>query len=159
MISSYAEVIASVSSFPQKVTPRRPGFVQGGVRTILRLEGFTVLAVSVVAFAGLHASWWLFAALFLAPDVSFVAYLMNPRLGAIAYNALHSYIAPLLLGLIAHFGQASVLLPIALIWVAHIGFDRAVGYGLKYGSAFGDTHLGHKGPQRIHANATKDVAN
>ena len=28
------------------------GFVQGSVRTILRLEGFTVLAVSVMAFAG-----------------------------------------------------------------------------------------------------------
>jgi hypothetical protein len=157
MISSY--VVESGSPFPQEVAPRRPGFVQGGVRSILRLEGFAVLAVSMVAFAGLHASWWLFAALFLAPDVSFVAYLINPRLGAIAYNTLHSYIAPLLLGLIAHLGQASVLLPIALIWVAHIGFDRAVGYGLKYGSAFGDTHLGYKGPQRNHANATEDVAN
>jgi hypothetical protein len=34
------------------------------------------------------------------------------------------------------------VLPIALIWTAHISFDRALGYGLKYFSAFGDTHLG-----------------
>jgi hypothetical protein len=113
----------------------------------------------VMAFAGLHASWWLFAALFLVPDVSFLAYQINPRAGAIAYNTFHSYIAPLLLGLIAHFGQVPVLLPIALIWIAHIGLDRAFGYGLKYGSAFGDTHLGQKGRPRNRANATKDIAN
>ena len=29
-----------------------------------------------------------------------------------------------------------------LIWIAHIGFDRALGYGLKYPTGFGDTHLG-----------------
>ena len=30
----------------------------------------------------------------------------------------------------------------------YIGIDRALGYGLKYGSAFWDTHLGHIGTQR-----------
>jgi Domain of unknown function (DUF4260) len=28
---------------------------------------------------------------------------------------------------------------------AHIGLDRALGYGLKYSTAFGDTHLGRTG--------------
>jgi hypothetical protein len=37
------------------------------------------------------------------------------------------------------------LTPYALIWIAHIGLDRAVGYGLKYGSGFGHTHLGLMG--------------
>lgn len=37
---------------------------------------------------------------------------------------------------------------LALIWVAHIGFDRALGYGLKYASGFGDTHLGRIGRAR-----------
>jgi hypothetical protein len=32
-----------------------------------------------------------------------------------------------------------------LIWIAHIGFDRALGYGQKYSSGFGDTHLGRIG--------------
>jgi hypothetical protein len=36
---------------------------------------------------------------------------------------------------------------IALIWLAHVGFDRALGYGLKYATAFGDTHLGRIGKQ------------
>jgi hypothetical protein len=34
---------------------------------------------------------------------------------------------------------------IALIWFAHIGFDRALGYGLKYPSAFQNTHMGRIG--------------
>jgi hypothetical protein len=31
---------------------------------------------------------------------------------------------------------------LCVIWVAHIGFDRLLGYGLKYPTAFKDTHLG-----------------
>jgi hypothetical protein len=30
---------------------------------------------------------------------------------------------------------------LALIWLAHIGLDRALGYGLKYPTAFRHTHL------------------
>jgi hypothetical protein len=33
------------------------------------------------------------------------------------------------------------LLCIVLIWSAHIGFDRLLGFGLKYDTAFKDTHL------------------
>ncbi|MHB2205147.1 DUF4260 family protein [Methylobacterium sp. CM6257] len=29
----------------------------------------------------------------------------------------------------------------ALIWLAYAGLDRMLGYGLEYGSGFGDTHL------------------
>lgn len=29
-----------------------------------------------------------------------------------------------------------------IIWTAHIGFDRMMGYGLKYSASFGFTHLG-----------------
>ena len=39
----------------------------------------------------------------------------------------------------------ALLLSLSLIWVAHIGADRALGYGLKYSSAFQDTHLGRIG--------------
>ena len=33
------------------------------------------------------------------------------------------------------------ILFVALIWLAHIGADRLFGYGLKYPTAFNDTHL------------------
>jgi hypothetical protein len=29
-----------------------------------------------------------------------------------------------------------------IFWLAHIGFDRSLGYGLKYSSGFKHTHLG-----------------
>jgi hypothetical protein len=38
-------------------------------------------------------------------------------------------------------GGNSLALSLALIWLAHIGMDRMVGYGLKYPTAFKDTHL------------------
>jgi len=33
------------------------------------------------------------------------------------------------------------LLAYSLIWLAHIGFDRMLGFGLKYPTRFADTHL------------------
>ena len=36
----------------------------------------------------------------------------------------------------------------ALIWAAHNGLDRAAGFGLKYPSDFGDTHLGRQRGRR-----------
>jgi len=38
-----------------------------------------------------------------------------------------------------------LVLSIAIIWLAHIGFDRTLGYGLKYTEGFGFTHLGRIG--------------
>jgi hypothetical protein len=40
-----------------------------------------------------------------------------------------------------------LVLSVAIIWLAHIGFDRALGYGLKYACGFGFTHLGRIGKQ------------
>ena len=66
----------------------------------------------------------------------------GPRVGAIVYNIGHSHVGPALLGAVAAFLDAHVLLAGVAIWCAHIGFDRALGYGLKYGRAFSATHLG-----------------
>ena len=38
--------------------------------------------------------------------------------------------------------SADITLAIGLIWLAHIGFDRLIGYGLKYETGFRHTHLG-----------------
>lgn len=122
--------------------------VTGGVRGLLRFEALLLLTAAVLAYAHLGLSWVLFAALFLAPDLSFAAYLFGARAGAIGYNAVHSTVGPIVLATASqlspvHDGIASahMLLSIALIWFAHIGFDRALGYGLKYATGFGDTHL------------------
>jgi|JI10StandDraft_1071094.scaffolds.fasta_scaffold75647_3 hypothetical protein len=121
------------------------GATHGVPRLLLRLEGAVVLAVALSAYAHLGGRWGWFAALFLVPDLSLLGYLANARVGAVAYNAAHSYVGPALLALAAFaLGAPSLLLGVA-IWVAHVGFDRMLGYGLKYATAFGDTHLGRVG--------------
>ncbi|HLH50835.1 MAG TPA: DUF4260 domain-containing protein [Roseiarcus sp.] len=118
------------------------GAVQGGPRLILRLEGAALAIGAAFFYWRLGGSWLLFVVLFLAPDLSFLAYLRSPRVGAIGYNALHSTIGPLALLAIGAGTDRSLCEWVALIWLAHIGFDRAVGYGLKYADAFNATHLG-----------------
>lgn len=57
------------------------------------------------------------------------------------YNALHTSALPAILAVLAFAGQWGPSIDIALIWFAHVGMDRMLGYGLKYPSAFKDTHL------------------
>ena len=126
---------------------KTPGFVNGVPRVLLQVEGFAVALASIVAFSWSGASWWLFAAFILAPDLSILCYLAGPRIGAIAYNTVHVYLGPVIL-----FGAATALamptgIALALIWSAHIGIDRMFGYGLKYGDGFTFTHLGQIGRQ------------
>lgn len=112
---------------------------------LLRLEGFAMAAISAVLYARMGISWWLFAALWLAPDLSMLGYLTGACRGARVYNAVHTYVTPAALALCALLFQAHVSLAIALIWANHIGIDRLLGYGLKYGDGFGYTHLGRLG--------------
>ena len=48
-----------------------------------------------ILYGEIGESWWLFAVLFLAPDLSFLGYLAGPRIGAIVYNAAHTLVAPM----------------------------------------------------------------
>jgi Domain of unknown function (DUF4260) len=121
------------------------GAVRGTVVVYLRLEGLAVAAVSLVLYARTGASWWLFAALWLVPDLSMLGYLSRPCRGARIYNAFHSYIVPGVLALSSLLMQAPAVLPFALIWINHIGVDRMLGYGLKYSDGFAFTHLGRIG--------------
>jgi hypothetical protein len=121
--------------------PAFPGGATGTPRRLLRLEGLAMLVLAVAAYAHLGASWAMFAALFLTPDLAFAGYLAGPRVGAIAYNTTHSYVTYAIV-LLAALTVAPTLLPFAAIGAAHVGFDRALGYGLKYATAFTHTHLG-----------------
>ena len=108
---------------------------------LLRIEGAVVLAISLLLYGAAGGSWALFAALFLAPDLSMLGYLAGPRTGAIAYNAFHTYPPPGVLAALGVLAGSAPVLSVALVWFAHIGFDRMVGYGLKYPTGFFDTHL------------------
>jgi len=121
------------------------GAVAGAVRTLLRLEGLVLFAGMTLLYAVWEGSWWVYALLFLVPDLSFAAYLAGPRAGAIVYNAAHSYMAPMALMTTGFALSSPLVLSIAMIWLAHIGIDRALGYGLKYSAGFSFTHLGRIG--------------
>jgi hypothetical protein len=100
---------------------------------LLRIEGGVLFAATILGYWESHASWILFAALLLAPDLSLAGYAAGVKMGAAVYNLL-AY------GLVAaHFS----LLPYGMIWIAHIGMDRMLGFGLKYPTRFNDTHLQH----------------
>lgn len=117
------------------------GATTGSVKHLLQLEGLAGLIVAVLMYRNMHYSWPQFAWLFLVPDLSMAGYLASRRIGAAAYNAVHTYIGPLALAALALVSQPQ-LLPYALIWFAHISLDRMLGFGLKYPTRFGDTHLG-----------------
>ena len=112
-----------------------------GVAVLLRIEGAAALVAALALYGHADFSWPLFALLFLAPDLAMLAYLAGPRLGAAGYNLVHTYTVALALTLAGFFGAMPAATAGGLILIAHIGFDRALGFGLKYASGFGDTHL------------------
>jgi hypothetical protein len=136
--------------------------VRGAPRAWLRLEGAAVALLALALYGSGGHPWLLLALLFFVPDLSFAGYLAGPRAGALLYNALHSYLAPLALAAFALVrdgaGTAGLPLALALIWAAHIGFDRLLGYGLKYDTGFAHTHLGPIGAARGQAPAGAGAA-
>ena len=116
--------------------------VSGGVRVLLRLEGLAILAASLLAYAKFGAGWGTFGLFFFVPDLSFLGYLAGPRVGAVSYNFAHSFIGPVAVLAAGIFLSRPAAIVAGIIWAAHIGFDRALGYGLKYSAGFRFTHLG-----------------
>jgi hypothetical protein len=110
-------------------------------RVLVRLEGLALGVAALMLYARLGGRWGIFALLFLAPDLGIVGYLAGPRVGAMTYNVLHTYVLPLALAFYGYASGQVVPQHVALIWLAHIGIDRTLGLGLKYGSGFRDTHL------------------
>ncbi|MCO5131176.1 MAG: DUF4260 domain-containing protein [Xanthobacteraceae bacterium] len=121
------------------------GATTGGVNTLLRIEGLTLFAGMTLLYGLWGGSWWLYAALFLVPDLGLLGYLIGPRAGATAYNAMHTYLPALILSVIGFALMMPMTLSVSMIWMAHIGIDRALGLGLKYDRGFRFTHLGRIG--------------
>ena len=96
-------------------------------RALLHFEGAAVLAVALFCYQQIHASWLLFGLLFLVPDLSMIGFAAGVRMGAAAYNLVHTEVLPVLLGIASAWTHHSRALAIALIWASHIGFDRLLG--------------------------------
>jgi hypothetical protein len=112
-------------------------------RWLLHLEGASIFVLAIYLYRASHFSWGLFALLFLAPDLFMLGYLINAKWGVASDNLVQTYAGPVLLLLLSPALPASQLAPFGLIWLAHLGFDRMLGFGLKYPTFFKDTHLQH----------------
>lgn len=123
-------------------TPRLTGAVVEWPRIWLRLEGLAALVAGVVGYRSAGGDLLWLVPLLLLVDASMVGYLVGPHAGAIVYNIAHNWftaLAVLGIGLIANVPAITLA---GWVLIAHVGGDRLAGYGLKYASAFGDTHLG-----------------
>ena len=110
-------------------------------KLLLRVEGLLVLLVAILMYRELGVSWWMFVLLFLVPDLSMVGYVSGTALGAVTYNVVHTYTLPAGLWVLGFSGERGWVMGVALIWAAHIGFDRLIGFGLKYPAVFKPTHM------------------
>lgn len=126
----------SVRSRTVALTP-----AMSSVRLLLHAEGLAAFIAGVALFGWAGGQWlWLVPLLFV-PDLSMIGYASGSRVGSHVYNAVHNWALGLaVLG--AGLWLVSTPLVIAgAVLVAHVGFDRALGYGLKYPTGFRDTHV------------------
>lgn len=121
--------------------------IDGKLKIVLRLEALVTLVLSVLLYRYFSFSWGDFAWFFLVPDLALLGYLHGPVTGAALYNISHSMLGAITAGILGLLSGSDVLIQGALIWAAHIGFDRALGYGLKYSQGFRYTHLGRIGKE------------
>ena len=113
------------------------------MKNVLRLEQTAFFALSIFLFNYItELPWYFYALLFFTPDITFIAYTIDSKIGAIIYNFFHHQGIWLLCSLIGYFIELEWLLGLGIIYVGHSAFDRIFGYGLKYFDSFHNTHLG-----------------
>ena len=112
------------------------------MKSIIKLEEASMWLLSVVAYyATLHLNGWLYWALFLAPDISMLGYLINTKVGAFFYNLFHHKALAIVIYLSGCYSHSEILQLTGLVLFGHSSFDRMMGYGLKYDDRFSNTHL------------------
>jgi Domain of unknown function (DUF4260) len=107
------------------------------------LLGLVLTALAIFEVVANGVGLWQLLVFAVLPDIALLLGMggsnlergqLHPRAVPL-YNALHRFGGPLLLGGSAFwFGRAWLVA--ALAWGAHIGFDRALGYGLRDRSGF-----------------------
>ena len=118
------------------------------VAWILRIESAAIGVAGVAGYLLLGGPLLLLVPALLAPDLSALGYLGGSRIGAVTYNLFHNWALAVGLGFVGLAAEQPWLLMAATVVTAHVGFDRALGYGLKLPTGFRDTHLGRIGRDR-----------
>lgn len=119
------------------------------MKNLLKLEELSLFGLSLCLFSGLGYSWGTYALLFLAPDLSMLGYLMNPRVGSWTYNLIHHKGLSVMFYVLGYLTGNPALMFAGTLLLGHSSFDRVLGYGLKYPDAFQNTHLGMIGAKHI----------
>ncbi|WP_374686913.1 DUF4260 domain-containing protein [Promineifilum sp.] len=110
-------------------------------RTLLHVEGGALLLAATAAYFRLGHPWWLYLLLLIAPDLSLLGYAAGPRVGAVAYNLVHTMVAPIIVLVAGWWVGSAGAVAVCLVWLAHLGMDRMLGLGLKYPDAGKSTHF------------------
>ncbi|MFS4466803.1 DUF4260 domain-containing protein [Maribacter sp. 2210JD10-5] len=115
------------------------------MKNLIRLEELAMLVLGIFMFGLLGYQWWWFLVLILAPDIGMLGYLVNQRVGAIAYNLFHHKGLAILIYFLGMYLSLPIIQLTGVILFSHASMDRVFGYGLKYNSGFNHTHLGEIG--------------
>ena len=115
------------------------------MKNMLKLEEFLLFGLALFLFSQLNYGWGWYALWFLAPDLSMVGYLANPRVGAWTYNLIHQKGLAVAVYVLGSLLAIPWLMFAGTILLGHSSLDRVFGYGLKYPDAFQNTHLGRIG--------------
>ena len=118
------------------------------ITTQLKLEEAAMFIGTILLFYWSEFEWWIYPAFFLAPDIGMLGYLINNKVGAFTYNILHSKVIAVIIELVGIYYSNNYLILTGIIMFGHSSFDRMLGYGLKYNTGFGFTHLGKIGKEK-----------
>ena len=115
------------------------------MNNLIKLEEAAMFVLGSYLFSVLPFAWWWFPALILAPDVSFIGYVLGNKVGAWVYNIAHHKGLAIALYLTGCYTQLPSVQLAGIILFTHSCMDRMLGYGLKYEKGFKFTHLGEIG--------------
>ena len=108
----------------------------------LKIEELAQLLLAIFLSTKSEINWWWYLALFFAPDIGIIGYVINTKIGAISYNLFHHKGIAILLYLTGLQLNYSWIAFSGLLLFGHTAFGRILGFGLKYSDDFKHTHLG-----------------
>ncbi|HSL42903.1 MAG TPA: DUF4260 domain-containing protein [Anaerolineales bacterium] len=108
------------------------------MKTLMKLEEITLVALSFFLFLALDYAWWWFPVLFFVPDISLAGYLINKRVGAALYNIVHHKALSILLYLAGSLAQFPALQMAGVVMLGHSSFDRVLGFELQQSTSKGN---------------------
>lgn len=112
------------------------------MKWLLKLEELAMFLLSIFLLWNGNAAWYWYLLILVGPDVGMLAYLINNNVGAVFYNIFHHKGIAIIIFMTAIYFDSILWQQIGIILFGHSSWDRLMGFGLKYNTGFGYTHLG-----------------